>query len=175
MKELQELQKKSLISAKEIDTIIHDCLYKTEEPPQDMKFVAARGIIRSVGFIPEKIEEHHERIKEILYCLPEQFREDKGGGWSFLKAPFDKNGEQWGEQTDAEQLLLLGLAAGYVKYLLEDKRMWSVFPGSVPYFMVLNKRQPVEPKTKTELIQERKKINEKLLGDIPVDVVKGGE
>jgi len=40
--------------------------------------------------------------------------------------------------------MLLGLASGYAKYLVANPQMWSMFPGGMPYFMVLDTRNPVE-------------------------------
>ena len=85
------------------------------------------------------IREHKQEIYEMLSQLPDEFHEDKGGGYSFLMACQNNKGEQWtGFHIYMEKLMMLGIAAGYVKYCL-PREMWQALPGSVPYFTFLNK------------------------------------
>jgi hypothetical protein len=74
-----------------------------------------------------------EQIKKLLSELPEQFQAEKGGGWSFLAACNDKHGHLWtGMHTTMEKLFMLGIAAGYAKFLL-PREFWSSLPGGMPY------------------------------------------
>jgi hypothetical protein len=41
---------------------------------------------------------------------------------------------------------MLGLASGWVQYQIEDRNMWALLPGNMPYFMVLNNQLPVNTK-----------------------------
>ena len=58
-----------------------------------------------------------------------------GGGWSFLQACVDKNGNHWGEHSNMEELFCLGIAIGKVESLL-PRDMWKVLPGGVPYYVI---------------------------------------
>lgn len=91
------------------------------------------GVVHKFGFLPVKIAENKEKIRDLLAELPEQF--DKGGGWSFLCACNDKNGEQWtGLHLVMEQLVCLGIAADLAEWQM--KNMADILPGGVPYFRV---------------------------------------
>lgn len=75
-------------------------------------------------------------IGELLSQLPDEFHIDKGGGWSFLNACNDRDGEQWtGFHATMEKLLMLGIASGQARILL-PREMWDVLPGGMPYFAV---------------------------------------
>lgn len=98
--------------------------------------ILVEGIAHSFGFHPDRIEEHKDDIASMLADLPDEFKADGGGGWSFLNACNDKNGNQWtGLHMRMEQLFMLGMAAGKVKYLL-PKEIWRVMPGGVPYLQI---------------------------------------
>jgi hypothetical protein len=131
------------LNVKNVHNIFTDCMFK-DNPKPGTKFIPGWGITVSVGFDPERIEKHASEIKEMLDNLPDDFKAEKGGGMSFLEACVTKDGNHWGEHKDMQELMLLGLASGYVKYLIANPQMWHIFPGNVPYFMVLDKRNPVE-------------------------------
>ena len=126
------------IDAKEVHAILIDCLYRDSEiidgkPSPDP--IISEGILQPFGLHPERIASHAQRIHEILLALPEPFREDKGGGWSFLNACNDANGDQWGEHISMNALFVLGMAAGKCR-LVVPREMWSVLPGEMPYYAV---------------------------------------
>ncbi len=128
-----------LIDAAEVERILFTCLFRDAElidrqPPADA--VIVEGIINKFGFHPGRLEFHKIRIKELLYCLPPEFQKSKGGGWSFLNACLDSNGTQWGEHANMDQLFVLGMATRQA-VMLTPRGMWDVFPGGMPYFMVL--------------------------------------
>lgn len=123
-----------MISARRVEEILMNCLYKDEEvidgkPPEDT--ILAEGIMMKIGFHPERLESHREEIKEILSQLPSQFNE----GASFLQGCVDKNGNQWGEHTNMDQLFMLGNALGYVKCPF-PRAVWSSLPGGMPYYQI---------------------------------------
>ena len=89
----------------------------------------------TIGFHGGRLASHRQEIHDLLNELPGTFMIEDGGGWSFLNACVDKNGRQWGEHRNIEQLLLLGLASGYVTYCL-PKETWHMLPGGMPYFTV---------------------------------------
>lgn len=124
-----------------IKAILIDCLYRDEELSKDGSqpegFVSAEVVMTTFGFHPGRIASHRAEIREQLDGLPEPFREDKGGGWSFLNACMNRDGQLWtGEHRMIDCLLALGVASGQAKILL-PRKMWSVMPGGMPYFVVL--------------------------------------
>lgn len=132
----------SLINSSRIYEIFMDCLFR-EEPSDSDSCIAVYGCQGKFGFNPDKIEDNQSEIHKILQNLQEEFFETKGGGYSFLNLPFDKNGDQWGEQISADRLMLLGLASGWMQYLF-DQKMWTALPGRVPYVMIHENRIPIE-------------------------------
>ncbi len=127
------------LTAENVTETMEKALYGTGEVangtvPADA--IKVEGLVRSFGFDPVRLEPLKPSILAMLKELPDEFQADTGGGWSFLNACNDKYGEQWtGMQTTMEELMALGIAAGYVEYLL-PRDMWDVLPGGVPYFMV---------------------------------------
>lgn len=113
--------------AKKVEALMLDCLNGSEEGA-----VRVDGVVRNFGFSPTKIEKHKEEIRALLDEMPPQFHMSSGGGWTFLNLCNDKNGRQWGEHSDMEALVALGMAAGMASYLM-PRDMWSVLPGGVPY------------------------------------------
>jgi hypothetical protein len=100
--------------------------------------IEVEGLTKCI-FSREKIEPYQDEIFEMLKCLPDNFMQSKGGGWSFLNACQDNKGNQWtGSQRYMEQLFLLGMAIGKVN-LLMPREMWKVLPGGVPYYSVIDK------------------------------------
>ena len=121
-----------------VNSIFMDCLFREGEDTSNFK--KAQGIVCNVGFHPGRLNNHKEEIVALLAELPPQFHEATGGGWPFLNACNDKDGNQWGEHKNMEQLFQLGIASGLVKCLL-PREMWGILPGGMPYYMVL--KQPV--------------------------------
>jgi len=107
------MEEEPKLTAKRVNDIFMDCLFTDEEtkegPPKD--YVKGEGIMNMFGFHPGRLESHREEIIELLKELPEQFRKDAGGGWSFLNACDDRHGNQWtGLHRDMELLFALGSA-----------------------------------------------------------------
>lgn len=122
------------LTAKNVEQVFVDCLFRADEDTQDAKIV--EGVVRKFGFHPQRLAQHKQEIADLLSQLPETFRSDKGGGWSFLNACVTQEGDQWGEHTNIEQLLVIGIATEQAKMLL-PRTMWSALPGGMPYFSVL--------------------------------------
>lgn len=123
-----------MIIANNVEKVFFHCLYRKEElingkAPEDA--IVVEGILNKFGLHPGRVRSNREEIKDFVEMLPDTFKE----GWSFLKICFDKDGRQWGEHRTAEQLVVLGLAAEYMEYLV-PKEMWSMLPGGVPYIKV---------------------------------------
>ncbi len=121
------------LSADNVDAIFLDCLFREDEPKDGGILVS--GILLNVGFHPERLESHKTEIHEMLYELPEEFQESRGGGWTFLNAYKTKDGVHWGEHLDMEKLFLLGLGIKEVTCLL-PRHTWKLLPGGVPYYAI---------------------------------------
>jgi len=114
-----------------------DCLFKEGEDTSN--YVKAEGIMTNVGFHPERLASHKAEVDEMLAELPDEFKKSMGGGWSFLNACNDKNGNQWTDlQKTMEQLVLLGIALGVVKFQL-PREVWKALPGGMPYLVISQK------------------------------------
>lgn len=124
------------LTSQKVESIFLNSLFKEGEDTSN--YVKAEGITLSVGFNPERLDSYKPEIEAMLGELPEEFMESKGAGWSFLNACNDRNGNQWsGQHQTMEQLVLLGIAIGKVRFQL-PKEMWKVLPGGMPYFVVLD-------------------------------------
>ena len=106
------------LTASKVNEVFMDCLFKSEPEPGD-KFIPVRGIVTNVGFVPKKINDYSLTIKMMLNELDDTFKEDM------------------------EQLMLLGIAAGWLKYLL-PRELWPALSGGVPYLVIVNDRIKVE-------------------------------
>lgn len=131
----------SKLSSDAVEAVFLDCLFRDGEPHP--KAVVVDGIRNRFGFNPERIKKHADEINRFLDDLPEQFQDNRGGGWSFLQACMTKDGNQWGEHVHIEQLFALGQGIGKVQYCL-PREMWQVCPGGMPYVVVLSEPKPVE-------------------------------
>lgn len=128
-----------MLDAKRVQDVMMDCLFTGDPKDEDM-CIAVYGITRRFGFIPEKIENHREEIHEMMKELPDVFWDTNdnpngGGGYTFMNLPFDKNERQWCGQPTAELLMVLGLATGYMEYML-PREAWIALPGRVPYVII---------------------------------------
>ena len=95
------------------------------------------GVAHEFSFDSKMLNENQDEINDMLRQLPENFMEVSGGGWSFLMACNDKNGEQWtGLHLRMEQLFAMGEAIGKVKSLF-PREMWKALPGGVPYYVIV--------------------------------------
>lgn len=125
-----------MIDPDRINAIIVDSLYRDDELSSDA--LIGEGVVQTFGFQPERLRSHEAEVKAMLMQLGDDFMKSKGGGTSFLSMPFDKEGNQWGEQPNAGQLLALGTALGLVK-LAFPRDMWPSLPGGVPYVTVVDR------------------------------------
>lgn len=121
------------LTAENVGIVFRQCLFSEGEPTENA--VMVDGIMTNVGFNPERLEQNIDNISSMLGELSDDFFPDGGAGMSFLHMPFDKHQGQWGEQRNAEQLMLLGLAIEKVKYLM-PRDAWKMLPGAMPYIQV---------------------------------------
>ena len=124
------------LTASNVEHILKQCLLLDSEKDMDGA-LKIEGVLHTFGLHPRKIKEWEKDIIEMLNCLPDPFHEGKGGGWSFLNACEDNEGNQWtGLHLIMEELFVLGIAIGKVKSPL-PKSMWDALPGGMPYYTVL--------------------------------------
>jgi hypothetical protein len=122
------------LNSKRVEEIFRDCLFRDGEDTSNR--VVAEGIVRTVGFHPERLQRNREEIEALLDQLPDTFKRSGGGGMSFLNACLDKHGNHWtSQQMRMEQLFQLGIAVGKVETLL-PRSVWSSLPGGMPYYVV---------------------------------------
>lgn len=132
------------LDAIKVREIFLDCLYsedriKSSTEEELMKeAILVKGIVTNVGFDPKKIAIHKSEIIELLDELPNEFKHEVAGGYSFLEACEDKYGNHWGGHRSMEQLFMLGMACKRVRCLF-PRKLWSMLPGGVPYYEVLDK------------------------------------
>ena len=120
-----------LLTSKNVRDIFDYCTTKDE-----IDHINIDGIAHKFQFNKTRLEEKKVDILDMLHQLPAPFMHDQGGGWSFLMACENRDGEQW---TDLhfvmEVLFMLGMGCGVVEYLV-GREMWSMFPGNVPYLVI---------------------------------------
>lgn len=122
------------LTSQAVEEMTAACLFKDDESLDDA--IKVEGIIHNYAFHPGRIQDNAETIASLLAELPTEFQHDGGGGWSFLNACNDRNGNQWtGLHLQMERLFCLGIAAGCARWLL-PRDMWRILPGGVPYVSV---------------------------------------
>jgi hypothetical protein len=126
------------LDAEKVHSIVVDSLWKEHEVPDGKppaNGVVSQGIMNKFCFHPERLESHRAEVSAMLAELPDQFHKSKGGGWTFLNGCMDRDGNQWGEQMNVDELVVLGQALRLARYQM-PREMWSMFPGGMPYFEV---------------------------------------
>lgn len=127
------------INTTRLDEIFSDVLLNNDEineegtaPKEGIEVEMVDAIaVAGFGFHKQRLENHRKEIKEMLGQLNPRFKD----GLSFLEGCDDKDGVQWGEHRNMEQLFCLGIGLGYAKYCA-PKKMWSILPGGMPYISV---------------------------------------
>lgn len=121
------------LTAARVNQLMVRALYGNDETKEGAVMVT--GIIHTFGFHPARLTEIKPEVDELLMELPAQFHRRLGGGWSFLKGCMDKHDRQWGEQSDVEALICLGIAVDSASFPL-SREVWDALPGGMPYFEV---------------------------------------
>lgn len=127
------------LTSENVREVFLDSLYKESETDRSGAVMVA-GIIKSVGFHPERLNANKEKIIDFLNQLDDNFKESCGGGYTFLSVPFDKNNVQWGEHINAEELCLLGMGIKKMGFLF-PRELWTALPGGVPYLVIYDKEK----------------------------------
>lgn len=131
-----------LIDPNEVRSVFEDSLMTEEDMEATFKetgdfpaTVTVEGLVRTVVFDAGRLEKNRDKVINLLRGLPDEFARNKGGGWSFLNACQDRDGELWsGFHRDAEALLMLGMGLNLCGRL-GPREMDSALPGGVPYFV----------------------------------------
>lgn len=145
------------LTAENVDKIFLDC-FLPENYTDDTKVIVVNAVTGNFGFDPEKIEKHADDIQQMISQLSPKFDENNGG-YSFMNLPFKgETDEPWGEQINGDHLMALGLASGWMMLTFEDRDMWSILPGAVPYVYRLDNRADISDKITTigELSKNKK-------------------
>lgn len=127
------------LTADKVEEIFMDCLFRDEEIVKGVPIVEpvkVVGIVHNYGFHPQRLEAHKNEVKELLTELPKEFHKASGGGMSFLNACVDKEGTQWGQHMNMEQLFCLGIGLQLCAFSL-PREFWSSLPGGMPYITIL--------------------------------------
>lgn len=123
----------SVLTAQAVRDLLSACMYEERPDPVPDDTAVAHGVALQIGFDPRKLEEAKPKILEMLRELPPHFFSKLGD--TFLNMCVDRNGEQWGEHYNSDQLLVLGLAAGYIRML--PRMVWKLLPGNMPLFTIV--------------------------------------
>lgn len=119
-----------------VECVFRDCL---AESPDSVTALVLEGIRSRWALDRAKLAKHHREISDMLDQLPSEFKSlprGGSGGWSFLNACLDRDGNQWtGMHSTMEQLFLLGIGTGQAHWLL-PREMWAALPGEMPYVEV---------------------------------------
>lgn len=120
------------LTAENVEKVFRECFSESKED-----VVKCDVVMHSFSFYEDKLKENKQNIVDMLSCLPKEFMQNTGGGYSFLAACNDKDGNQWtGLHLTMEKLFALGIGIEKVKCLL-PREVWSALPGGMPYFMIL--------------------------------------
>lgn len=127
-----------MINSEKLNEMLLDCLFKDDEV-KDRKLINEDDAIYvdsigcRFGLHKGRLENHREDIKEMIEQLPESFKE----GDSFLNLCITKDEEQWtGFHSVCEQLMVLGIACGYLEYTMPCA-FWELLPGGLPVLKVI--------------------------------------
>jgi site-specific recombinase len=117
--------------ADELNNIFTDCLFRDGEP--HVGAIIVDGIRAKHGLHAGRTESHRNEIVAIIAEMDPSFKAANGGGATFLNLCMDKNGNQWGEHVNCEQLVVLAIALKLGNYSTSHREMWKVMPGGMPY------------------------------------------
>ncbi len=128
-----------MLTSRRVHEVFLDCLFRDDEVTPGKipdNAVIADGIRTKVAFHNARLASYQDEITKMLLELPEEFTPAGGGGSTFLNACNDRHGRLWGQHINIDQLVMLGLALGMVRWNL-PREMWRNMPGGMPYFTVL--------------------------------------
>jgi len=122
------------LSTNNVISIFDNCLSNKYTKKENILNV--KSVNFNIKFDLEKILKNTNDINSMINELPNNFKENIGGGWSFLNIIINNKGEIWtSEHIIADKLVSLGLATNKLSFLLE-KDVWKILPGGMPYIII---------------------------------------
>lgn len=128
------------LTSENVSAVFSDCLFRDAELPNGAKpkegeFTVGEGVRHRIGFHTERLLSHKQDVVDMLDCLADNFKQTKGGGWSFLQMCADKHDNQWtGDHAQVDKLVTLGAALDLIS--LTPVEMNRFLPGGVPYICI---------------------------------------
>lgn len=130
------------LSHNAVNLAIMDCLFRDDEIDRAEaqagiypdNAIMVEGIVSKFLLNLDRPILKDTLIRDWIRELDPKFHVLGGGGWSFLQLPFTGDGRQWGEQADAQALVVMSIALGFAKYQM-PRAQWGLFPGGVPYIV----------------------------------------
>lgn len=125
------------LTPKNVEELFLECLWGDEKNTEGAKMI--EGVMMTVGFHPDKLEENKEKIIVLLdQCHPNFRANSESKGWSFLQFAEDKDGKLWtGEHRICDLLICMGIGIDKVKFML-PRKFWMTLPGGVPYIQIFS-------------------------------------
>lgn len=122
----------NILQANKVKLVLLECLFNTGEPTAN--HVPAEGLRHRCGFHPGRFAEKQPEIIAMLKELHSGF--STADGASFLTMCVDRYGEQWCDEQDTmDQLLMLGMAAGALEFTT-PKVLWPSLPAGMPFVRI---------------------------------------
>lgn len=125
-----------------VEEVFRACLAHGE---QSHPTVTVKGILHNAHFAVSELQKRHKEIGAMLDLLPTPFQKLEkggGGGWSFLQACLDNDGNLWtGVHLTMEQLFMLGLATEQASFCM-PREIWEALPGGMPYLVIHTTQTP---------------------------------
>lgn len=101
---------------------------------QDNGVLVVQSIMQQTAMVKTRLETHRDTIRAMIADLDDKFLVGSGdGGYTFLNLPFTKDGEQWGEQWQADLFFALAKGLDLAAFCIEDRETWTIMPGGLPY------------------------------------------
>lgn len=125
-----------LIDPKRVKEMIFSESLAENLSPDSENYLLVDGIVHPAAFDIHELEKHRVEVRNMLHNLPKEFQPPSlggGGGWSFLNACDDRNGNQWtGLHWTMEMLFQLGIGLNLATWLM-PREFWAMMPGGMPY------------------------------------------
>ena len=127
-----------MIKVERINEILKDCLFRPDELNEaggldDMSLAAlVEGVTVSVGLNKERLETYRDEVQEMVDQLPDSFRTENGD--SFVNMCVTKDGAQWGEHPNMQELMFLSVGLDLMESTL-PRPLWGA-AGGVPVLRI---------------------------------------
>lgn len=86
------------------------------------------AVMINIALHTGRVEKYRQLVIDCINNVDPKFAK----GYSFLALCEDREGRQWGEHRNADELIALAMALGMCKFCA-DRSLWSRMPGGVPY------------------------------------------